>query len=125
MKNVKNDPSPRSEALGGKQRGLGPAAPRGAHPPPAPPPPTASSRPARPGLQASAGRFAELPLAHRPRRCKGRKMATGPRAPSLYRTHLGFAKKAAARRSRRPRRRPGPRALRRPPSPGSRTRGPG
>lgn len=51
MKNVKNDPSPAArEALGGKGRGLGPAAPRGAHPPHAAPPPAVlhEARPLRP-----------------------------------------------------------------------------
>lgn len=45
-------PPPVREALGGKRRGLGLDAPRGAHPPPAPPPPAASARhpPARPAL---------------------------------------------------------------------------
>lgn len=77
MKNVKNDPSPAArEALGGKGRGLGPAAPRGAHPPPhAPPPPAVllQARPPRPpGLcwPVNTAPLLSLPLGERGRGSK-------------------------------------------------------
>lgn len=119
MKNVKNDPSPRSGRRWAGSRG-GWDRPRHAAPIPRPrrrQPQHPRVPSAHPGLQASVGRFTALPLSHRPKGSKGRKMATGPRAQSPCCTYRRIAKKATARRRRhRPRRRSGPRARRRPPS---------